>query len=102
MRTDHAAERATILAGLIDIFRTVLEDPDLELTMETTSDDLPCWDSINHIAIVVEAECRFDIEFRTVEIEDLTRVRELVRLIETKRAVAHGHDAFNAAALAPG
>ena len=91
MPTIHAAERPAILAALSDIFRSVLEDPDIEVTMETTSDDLPCWDSMNHISIVVEAEYRFDIQFRTAEIEDLTRISELVRLIETKRAVAHVH-----------
>jgi acyl carrier protein len=88
MPKNHAADRTAILAALTDIFRSVFEDSDLELTIETTSDDLPCWDSMNHIAIVVEAEYRFDIQFRTAEIEDLTRVSELVRLIETKRAVA--------------
>jgi acyl carrier protein len=88
MPKNHAADRTAILAALTDIFRSVFEDAELELTMETTSDDLPCWDSMNHIAIVVEAEYRFDIQFQTVEIEDLTRVSDLVRLIETKRAVA--------------
>ena len=38
-----AADRSEILMGLTDIFRSVFEDPDLELTLETTSDDLPCW-----------------------------------------------------------
>jgi acyl carrier protein len=91
MPTNHASERTAILAVLSEIFRSVLDDPDIEVTMETTCDDLPCWDPMNHITIVVEAEYRFDIQFRTAEIEDLTRVSELVRLIETKRAVAHVH-----------
>lgn len=94
-----AADRSEILMGLTDIFRSVFEDPDLELTLETTSDDLPCWDSMNHINIVVEAEYRFDIQFRTAEIEDLTRISELVRLIETKRAVARVQCAFSTAGL---
>ena len=38
-----------------------------------------------HIALVVEAECRFGITFRTAEIEALRRVGDLVRLIEAKR-----------------
>jgi acyl carrier protein len=88
MPNNRAADRTAILAALTDIFRSVFEDADLELAMETTSDDLPCWDSMNHIAIVVEAEYRFDIQFQTAEIDDLTHVSELVRLIETKRAVA--------------
>jgi acyl carrier protein len=89
MATRHETERAAILAGLTDIFRLVLADPAVELTLGTTSDDLPCWDSMNHIAIVVEAECRFDIQFQVAEIEDLTSVGELVQLIATKRATVH-------------
>jgi acyl carrier protein len=95
MPNSLAADRLEILSVLTDIFRSVFEDPDLELTLETTSDDLPGWDSMNHITIVVEAEYRFDIQFRTAEIEDLTRISELVRLIETKRAVAHVQYAFS-------
>jgi acyl carrier protein len=89
MATRHETERAAILAELTDIFRLVLADPAVELTPGTTSDDLPCWDSMNYIAIVVEAECRFDIQFQVTEIEDLTSVGELVQLIATKRAAVH-------------
>jgi acyl carrier protein len=38
--------------------------------------------------VVVEAECRFDIQFQPAEIEQLTTVRDLVRLIQAKRAQA--------------
>jgi acyl carrier protein len=89
MPTRHEAERSAILAELTDVFRSVLADPALELTLETTSDDLARWDSMNHIAIVVEAECRFDVEFQIAEIEDLNSVGELVQLIASKRAGAH-------------
>jgi acyl carrier protein len=89
MPIDHEGERTAILAELTDIFRSVCEEPKLELTMEMTSEDLPCWDSMNHITIVVEVEYRFDIQFRTAEVEDLTSISKLVRMIEAKRAVAH-------------
>jgi acyl carrier protein len=91
MPTNHAAGRMAILVTLTDIFRSVLDDPDIEVTMETTYGDLPCCDSMNHITIVVEAVHRLDIEFRTDEIEDLTSISGLFRLIETKRPVAHVH-----------
>ena len=76
--------RDTILAGITDIARQVFEDPALELTPDTTSDDVPRWDSMNHITLIVECECRFDIQFETMEIEELRSVDELVRLIQEK------------------
>jgi acyl carrier protein len=83
------SHRAAILAEITDIFRSVLRDPSIELTLETTADDLPAWDSMNHIAVVVEAECRFDIQFDAREIEELTSVGELVRMIHGKLAQVH-------------
>jgi acyl carrier protein len=89
MSANHTMDRAAILTEVTDIFRSVLQDPGIELTPETTSDDLPGWDSMNHIALVVEAECRFDIQFQTAEIEVLASVGDLVRMIQGKLAQVH-------------
>jgi acyl carrier protein len=75
---------STILAEITDIARLVFEDPALELTLDTTSDDVARWDSMSHIALVVECECRFDLRFQSMEIEELRSVAELVRLIQAK------------------
>ena len=80
--------QASILAEVTKIFRAVFEDPAIELTLDTTSDDLTRWDSMNHITLVVEAECRFDIQFRAAEIEQLKSVGELVRMIQAKVSLA--------------
>ena len=85
----HATDRAAILAGITAIARSVFDDPALELTLETMSDDVPAWDSMNHITLVVEAECRFGIQFQTAEIEDLKSVGELVCAIEARLASVH-------------
>ena len=73
-----------ILAEVTAIARSVFEDPSLELTPETTSDDVPRWDSLAHIALVVEAECHFDVQFQVAEIEEVKNVGELLRLIQAK------------------
>ena len=75
----------SVLDEVTDILRAVLDDPDLAITADTVAADVPGWDSMAHIALVVEAECRFGITFRTTEIEALRRVGDLVRLIEAKR-----------------
>ncbi len=75
----------SVLDEVTDILRAVLDDPDLAISPDTVAADVPGWDSMAHIALVVEAECRFGITFRTTEIEALRRVSDLVRLIEAKR-----------------
>ncbi len=74
-----------ILLQLTDIFRTVLDDDTLVLQPETTAADIPAWDSMNHITIVVEAERHFGIKVRTAEIESLRNVGDFVALIVAKR-----------------
>ena len=74
-----------ILLQLTEIFRTVLDDDTLVLRPETTAADIPAWDSMNHITIVVEAERQFGIKVRTAEIERLRNVGDFVTLIASKR-----------------
>ncbi|HEX5328003.1 MAG TPA: acyl carrier protein [Acetobacteraceae bacterium] len=87
-RPSDTLGESRLLDELTDIFRTVFDDPDLILAEDTTADDIPGWDSMTHIALVVEAECRFAVSFAAAEIEPLQNVGEFVRLIEAKRAAA--------------
>lgn len=73
------------LDELTDIFRLVLDEPELVLTEDTSAEDVPGWDSMTHIALLVETECRFGITFQTAELDGLQRIGDLVRLIEAKR-----------------
>ena len=77
---------AQILEELTEIFRDVLNNGSLTLAPETTAADVPDWDSFNHINIVVAAELRFGIKFKTAELEKLRNVEEFVTLIEQKSA----------------
>jgi acyl carrier protein len=77
-----------VMAEVTEIFRAVLNQPDLELTPRSTADDIPGWDSMTHVTLLVEAECRFGIEFVASEIETLLSVGEIARAIEAKRAAA--------------
>lgn len=76
---------ADTLSKLQDICREVFEDPSLSLTPETTADDVPNWDSFNHLNIVAAVEQRFHVRFRTSEIERLKNVGDFVEMIDAKR-----------------
>ena len=70
-----------ILPELTEIFREVLDDDSIVLTRETTAADIPAWDSMNHITIIIAAERRFGMKVRTADIEALHSVGDLVDLI---------------------
>jgi acyl carrier protein len=78
----------SVIAELTEIVRSVLDEPGITLTEHTTAQDVPGWDSMTHIAIIVEAECRFGISFAATEIGCLQCVVDLARLIQSKCAAA--------------
>jgi len=79
-------ENTQILEQLTAIIRDALDDQTLTLTSEITAADVPAWDSLAHINIVVATEMGFGIKFRTAELEQLRNVGEFVSLIEQKLA----------------
>ena len=57
------------IEDLLTIFREVLENDDIELTESTIAADVPEWDSLNHIYLVVAIEKQFEIKFTTHQIQ---------------------------------
>ncbi|HEY8290322.1 MAG TPA: acyl carrier protein [Acetobacteraceae bacterium] len=77
-----------MLAEITGITRSVLRDPDLEISVATTLDDIPGWDSMVLITVVVEAECRLGVMFEASEIDALRTVGDLARTLAEKQARA--------------
>ncbi len=77
-------DEPTIYRILVGIFRDAFDDDSIVLRPETTADDIPGWDSFQHVNLIVAAEMKFGIKFTTSEIEALENVRDMVALIERK------------------
>jgi acyl carrier protein len=73
-----------LLGRLNEVFRSVFDDPDLTVSLATTANDVPGWDSIVHITLVIEIEREFGVKFRMAEIEKLRNVGDLVASLEAK------------------
>jgi acyl carrier protein len=67
---------------LNEIFHDVFDDESIRLTSETTAQDIPGWDSRSHISLIVSAEARFGVKFRTAEVEGLKNVGHLAEVIQ--------------------
>jgi acyl carrier protein len=72
--------QAEVIAKLQGIFDDLLLDPS-ELRPETTAKDVPEWDSLMHISILVAVEKAFGIRFRVGEVEKTRNVGEFADLI---------------------
>jgi acyl carrier protein len=75
---------AEILERLTDLVAGILELDDLQLTPATVAADVPGWDSIAHVQIVVAVERAFGIRFRTGEITGLVDVGALLGRIRDR------------------
>jgi acyl carrier protein len=70
-----------LLARLTRIIQDVFEDDSLVVTEKTTSADVPGWDSLMHVRLMLSVERAFNIRFKTAEVAGLKNVGELALLV---------------------
>ena len=73
--------RDDVLEKLNEIFREYFEDEDIELTEDTTADDIEDWDSLEHINLIVAVEDSFDMKFTMGEVTTMKNVGAMVDII---------------------
>jgi acyl carrier protein len=78
MTTDEIIEQVN------EIFVEVLENQAIRINRETTAADVPEWDSLNHIMLVVEIEKKFKIRFSSGEVGGFRNVGEMCEAIRAK------------------
>ena len=66
------------------VFRDVFADPSISLTDDTTADDIPQWDSLQHVVLLFNLEQTFGVQFAGSEVEHLGNVGDLKRLLKEK------------------
>ncbi|MFN6040114.1 MAG: acyl carrier protein [Bacteroidota bacterium] len=76
--------REIILQQVTDIFRDVLDNNNIVLTDNTVAKDIPEWDSLNHIQLVVAVEKKFSIRFTALEIQSWTNVGGMIDSLVVK------------------
>jgi acyl carrier protein len=73
-----------LMERLLDVFREVFDDDSLELRDETVATDVPDWDSVNHVKLVVAIEEAFGVEFSNREIAGWENVGDMRRALARK------------------
>lgn len=77
-------EKTEILSKLNEIFCDVLDNEDIELSYETTADDIEEWDSLSHIQLIVAIEKAFKIRLKAKEMVSWLNVGDAVESIYDK------------------
>ena len=73
-----------IFNTILSTCRAVFNDSDLELTFDSSADQVDQWDSLTHIQLILEIEKSFKIRFSLGELQTLKRIGNLVQLISEK------------------
>ena len=79
-------EKDQIVARLTPIFRDVFNDNTLVVQEGMTAADVPTWDSLSNINMIVAVEKAFGVKFSIKDVRSLKNVGELLELIKRKAA----------------
>lgn len=66
------------------VILNVLELEDFDMKDETTADQVPGWDSLNHINVILAIEKEYNLKFKGIEILKIKNIGELQQLIDSK------------------
>ncbi len=69
-----------VLALMADVFEVSAED----VSAETQFGDLPKWDSMGHMDLMVALESKFGIEISADSIRDLVSVSKIMEAVEAR------------------
>jgi acyl carrier protein len=77
-------DEVAIYSKFTTIFRDVFDDDTLIVTPELAAKDVPGWDSLRNIRLMLTVERAYGIRLTAPEIGKLQNVGDLARLVQSK------------------
>ncbi len=77
-----------VLNEVENIFRDILDEELLNLTRDTTANDVDGWDSLTHIQLIVAIEKHFKVKFSSKEILSWKNVGELLDSLKERVVIS--------------
>jgi acyl carrier protein len=79
-------DKDAIVSRLTPIFRDVFNDDALVVSEGMTAANVPSWDSLSNINMIIAVEKAFGVKFSIKDVRNLKNVGELLELIKRKAA----------------
>lgn len=57
---------------------------DFEIQGDTRADEVPGWDSLNHINVILAVENEYKVRFKNIEVLKLKNIGDLQKLVDSK------------------
>lgn len=74
-------DKSAVLGKISHIAGSILANPNLVLTEETTARDVSGWDSLAHVQIILGVERAFGIKLSSMEIAQLENAGSLADIV---------------------
>jgi acyl carrier protein len=74
---------------LKQVILATLKLDDWELNEATMASEVPGWDSLSHVNLVLAVEKHYGVRFKSVEVIRMKNVGDLQRLVDSKLAQQH-------------
>jgi len=74
---------------LKQVILSALKLNDCELNDATAAYEVPGWDSLSHVNVVLAVEQHYGVRFKSVEVIRMKNVGDLQRLVDSKLAGQH-------------
>jgi acyl carrier protein len=75
----------SILFQLNSIFQEVFDDPGLVVRPETCPNDIPDWDSVAQVKLVLAIEEAFAIQFTSDEVSSVSSVGDFIAALNKRK-----------------
>jgi len=76
--------RESVFDRLTAIFHEVFDDDSIVISDSTAAADIPDWDSLGHLNLIVAIEGEFKTKFAVEEVVAMQNVGDIVNLLEAR------------------
>jgi len=75
-----------VLTGVQSAFKSAFDIDPRTITLDTTPDEVPAWDSMGHVTLASSLEQTFRLTFDVDDLMEMESVREICRVVQSKLA----------------
>ena len=75
---------ADVLAKVRTAFKSAFDTDPEKITMDTTPDDIPAWDSMGHVTLASSLEKVFGLSLDVDDLMAMENVKEICRVVQSK------------------
>ena len=79
-----------LLTRVQDAFKAAFDVDPRSITIDTSPQDVPAWDSMGHVTLASSLERAFGLNFDVDELMQMENVREICRVVQSKLGKVEG------------